>query len=340
MKAQAPGKLILSGEHAVVYGCPALVMAVQRQATATANVVPESTNRSSEPQLSVNAPTILGTGTILLHELPRLFETLNQRHSEFLEGKRDISQILDDDMELAYYAVAMLTSEFFTQSLPQGIHLDISTDIPIGCGMGSSAAILAAILAATATTLGLPKPTPEIWYEWTLAAERLQHGRPSGVDPYIVTHGGCARFQQGKAIPLTITSKAPLSLWVQTGPPAVSTGHCVAAVASRFQSTDAIWQDFTDCTTRLEAAWKANDRSVLEEAIRENHRLLCRIGVVPETVQAFIRDIETLGGCAKICGAGASSGETAGIVGAAGIPCADLHSVCQRYGFELETEPM
>ncbi len=338
MKAHAPGKLILSGEHAVVYGCPALVMAVQRHANAEVQVRDANAQDSSTPQLTVNAPTVLGSGSIPLHELPTLLGTLNQRHAEFLNGQRDINQILDQDMDLAYYAVAMLTAQCPEESLQTGIQVDLSTDIPIGCGMGSSAAILAATLAATAGALGLPPPSQQTWYEWTLAAERLQHGRPSGVDPYIVTHGGCIRFQQGKATPLTVSRNAPLEHWVQTGPPATTTGQCVAEVGRRFSSTDAIWEEFSACTNTIEAAWISADGSALDEAIRANHRLLCQIGVVPQTVQAFIQAIESRGGSAKICGAGATAGETAGIVGVRGVDRSDLETLCKHYAYCCESE--
>ena len=55
-----------------------------------------------------------------------------------------------------------------------------------------------------------------------------------------------------------------------------------------------------------------NEQSKLYESIRANHRLLDQIGVVPERVGQFIREIESHGGAAKICGAGSVDGEAAG----------------------------
>ena len=67
--------------------------------------------------------------------------------------------------------------------------------------------------------------------------------------------------------------------------------------------------------------------------MRENHRLLTRIGVVPGPVQQFINDVEHGGGAAKICGAGAVAGDKGGVVMVVSdAPPVDL---CQRYGYEL-----
>ena len=50
------------------------------------------------------------------------------------------------------------------------------------------------------------------------------------------------------------------------------------------------------------------------ELIRANHRLLTRIGVVPAALIRFAEQIEQLGGAAKVCGAGAVSGDAGGLI--------------------------
>ena len=60
--------------------------------------------------------------------------------------------------------------------------------------------------------------------------------------------------------------------------------------------------------------------------IQKNHALLCQIGVVPDAIQEMIDAIEKLGAAAKICGAGALSGNAAGLLWIVGIEKQDLPS--------------
>ena len=79
----------------------------------------------------------------------------------------------------------------------------------------------------------------------------------------------------------------------------------------------------------------ANNRREIRDVVRENHKLLTNIGVVPEKVQSFVRDIEAAGYAAKVCGAGAVAGDAGGMV----LVFADRqpNDLCKTYGFEALT---
>ena len=94
-----------------------------------------------------------------------------------------------------------------------------------------------------------------------------------------------------------------------------------------------IWDDFAAVTREMEQALAANDPDRIREAVRENHRLLQVIGVVPDKVASFIRAIEALGGAAKICGAGATAGDRAGVVWVS--TDADPSAICRDFGYPV-----
>jgi mevalonate kinase len=318
MQTSAPGKLILSGEHAVVYGCPALVMAVNRHAVADVAPLPEAT-------ISLSAPDILGTDTRPLHALPSLRDTLDARHQSFIEGHLGIQSVVPDSRDLIFYTAAHL---HHINPLSTGFSIRLTTDLPVGCGMGSSAAIIAATASALAQANGHPLHSDQLFHI-TQHVERLQHGRPSGVDAYIVTHGGFARFQNGQATPLDI-QPAPFQLAL-TGVPASATGECVDHVRRTHGGDSALWTAFTETTEAFAAALVATSPQAINTAIRRNHALLCRIGVVPTPVQDFIAAIEQAGGSAKICGAGAVRGPAAGIVLIQASQ--DMAALCRQHGY-------
>jgi len=189
--------------------------------------------------------------------------------------------------------------------LHEGLNIQTRSDIPIGCGLGSSAATVLSAARAVGHYFRV-EFRPDWYYRYSIDAEKLQHGYPSGVDSYISLHGGCALFrkEQATSVPLP---RFNLYL-VHTGTPEATTGECVVSVRKGHEAS-AIWDDFEGVTLGLEEAIRRNDMDEIRRRIRENNQLLVRIGVVPEKVQRFIASIEATGGAAKICGAGSIRGD-------------------------------
>lgn len=317
--ATCPGKLIISGEHAAVYGRPALIMAVNHFATVHLHAADDGVFRFQVPafgrQLKYSAD-----------QLAALERRLEDRYQSFLDGDLPIGEVLRKPEELipfAYWRVAQ-------GAMPvDGMELEVDVDLPLGSGMGSSAAVALATIQAAVAFWEMNWSAEEL-YAAAMTCERLRHGEPSGIDPYTCLYGGFVRFREGEFAPLDLP--APQMYVVQTGSPECGTGDCVATVREEFGDSD-IWDEFAAATEAVEAALEQDDTRILRQAIRENHRLLTRIGVVPGKVQDFVAHIEAAGGAAKICGAGAVRGETAGLV----MVLADEQpaELCRRHGYDL-----
>ncbi|MDD4734705.1 MAG: hypothetical protein PHP44_01220 [Kiritimatiellae bacterium] len=299
--ARAPGKLILCGEHAVVHGCAAVAMAVNRFAECSVTPLHES-------RLTIDAPAFCDGVDISLAEAEETFILLRGRYQEFLAGRRAVRELLDDSGQFLIFA-AMRALEGGEWRV--GMHLRVATDLPVGCGMGSSAAVASSVIQAVGRLAG-QRFDPSDLYERVMDCERLQHGRPSGVDAYASIYGGCMTYRKGGAIqPLALKDFA-VTL-AQTGTPEASTGECVDQVTKRF-GTSEIWTQFEQVAEEMAAALTRGETVRLPPLIRRNHRLLVEIGVVPERVQRFVEAVEERGGAAKICGAGSVRGDGGGMV--------------------------
>ncbi len=323
MRAIAPGKLILSGEHAVVYGRPALAMAIDRCAQSVISL-------GADDLVSFNLVDLKECDSFTLRTLMDLKSRVQRNYQLYLNGEMGIREVLHKPIELFEYAFITLLDGLHLK-FSDGVNIQTQSNIPIGCGMGSSAATILSLLRGIGHYFRV-EFRPDWFLKYSLEAEKLQHGFPSGVDSFISLNGGCALFQGGQASPVPLPR---LTLYlVNTGTPAATTGECVVAVKSRFER-DLIWNDFEAVTLALEKAVRENKLEDVQQAIRANHRLLTRIGVVPAKVQQFIGDLEAQGGAAKICGAGSVMGEQAGMV----LVLADKApaELCQRYGYEWST---
>ena len=322
MKAIAPGKLILSGEHAVVYGKPALAMAVDRSAQAI--VTPEA----SSELVSFDLQDFSQADSFTLRALRELKNRVMKNYHLFLEGKLGIREVLRKPIELFQFAFITILDGLHLK-VANGLKIQLHSNIPIGCGMGSSAATVLSALRAVGHYFRV-EFRPEWYQAYSLEAENLQHGHASGVDTYISLHGGCARFQQGQAEKLPLPH-IPMHL-VNTGVPETTTGECVAKVKEQFGES-AIWDDFEAVTNELQKVLTGKDLELIQGVIRENHRLLSEIGVVPSKVRSFIGEVEKQGAAAKICGAGAVGGDQGGIV----LVCSEKAPVelVDQYGYNL-----
>jgi mevalonate kinase len=329
MKARAPGKLILSGEHSAVYGRPALVMALKRYAHA--EVTP-----TDDDFIHLSFPGGFSDDQFPVAALPGLKQRLQRNYHAFLTGSMDIQHVLSSPAELIYYALIHLL-EHEGRELEHGWRVALTTDLPVGSGMGASAAISVAVLGAAAATWDIAMDKEKL-YRLALDVEKLQHGHPSGVDPFVSVNGGCLRFQEGEATVLP-EIRTPMYL-VLTGAPASSTGECVSTVARQFPKDDPVWRAFEHVTADLEKAFETNDRESILAGVHANHRLLTRIGVVPDRVGKFIEQVEKSGDAAKICGAGAVRGIHGGVVAVFSRTPPD--KLCKDFDYELapvELEP-
>ena len=319
MTARAPGKLILCGEHAVVYGQPALAMAIDR--STECRILP-----GDDDSVHITLHDIQHSSSWSSDQLQRHAEEMQKRYALFLEGALEIRRVIQSSSDVPAFMIGLVRRLAQTW---RPCRLDLHSTIPLGSGMGSSAALLASMTMALLHFYGV-KYTPADLLELVLAGERMYHGHPSGIDPWVTIHGGMIRYQKGKAAPCPLMD-TPMYL-VHTGKPANSTGECVQQVRQKFGDSQ-IWPAFGVVCQQLEIAIRNSQPAALREAVRTNHRLLVELGVVPARVQDFIMKIEETGGAAKISGAGAVSGTAGGMV----LVFSDEppEALCRSCGFPL-----
>ncbi|MBP1590258.1 MAG: mevalonate kinase [Kiritimatiellae bacterium] len=329
MKAIAPGKLILSGEHAVVYGRPALAMAVNRNAQ---TLVMGEGDTAGPGQVSFALPNVgVERESFTLRALRDFHARLSRNYRDFVAGRLPISEVVRKPLDLFEYAFVTILDGLHLK-VREGIGVTTLSNIPIGCGMGSSAATILSLLRGVGHYYRV-EFRPEWYYRYSLEVENMQHGHASGLDTYVSMNGGCVRFQQGKAEPLPLP-RMPLFL-VNTGTPASSTGEAVAEVARATGPKAPVWDDFEAVTNHMQDALAHDDLRAFQRAMSDNERLLEDIGVVPARVAEFIRGVEAAGGAAKICGGGAVRGDASGVVLVAARQApAEL---CQSFGYEMMT---
>jgi hydroxymethylglutaryl-CoA synthase len=325
LTVRAPGKLILSGEHAVVYGNSALAMAINRYTETTVSGYAQPPEKEN---ILFNLLNFRYHREHSLSALRRFKRGVQEKYQQFLQGNYGIRDVLKEPFELLQYAVTHLIDKREVK-LPQGIEIQTDSNIPIGCGMGSSAAAIVSSMIAVAQFSQLEIDLDSC-YQLAWDAENMQHGHSSGVDVYLVLHGGCIRFsKEGRRESRPVPAKR--FLLVNTGTPAATTGECVAA-ASFLKNDALLLAEFAQATDDIDRALQQDDTRLLIDGVRRNHRLLVRLGVTPERVQRFIADVEKTGGAAKICGAGSVRGDAAGMVLV--ITEIDLTSLVEAYGYQ------
>lgn len=322
MKAIAPGKLILTGEHAVVYDKPAIAMAIDRSAQSV--ILPSD----AADEVSFELQDLSQSESFTLRALRELKNRLAKNYRLFLEGKLGIREVLYKPIELFQFAFITILDGLHLK-VANGVKIQLHSNIPIGCGMGSSAATVLSVLRGVGHYFRV-EFRPEWYHAYSLEAENLQHGHASGVDTYISLNGGCARFQKGEAQKLPLP-RMPMHL-VHTGVPETTTGECVSRVREKFGDSH-IWDDFEAVANAMEKALTSNQLEDIQSCIRENNRLLADIGVVPGRVREFISEVENTGAAAKICGAGAVGGDKGGIV----MVCSEQapKQLCDKYGYNI-----
>lgn len=313
----APGKSILLGDHAAVYGRPALVAAVDRRLTVTA--LPRADGAihlrlgRSEVRRSWKEAFAYAAGLRTAWERYR-YDPRPETFARLRGG--DPAHVV-----VLALAEAALRQGDEPASAP-GLDLHVVSTVPIGSGFGSSAAAGVAVAGAYFALRGRELP-PRDLLAVAQEVERRQHGLPSGVDAATVVHGGVVWAHRDAAGELTLDPLPTSPLLdrlrvLHSGPAGEPTGTVVAAVRARREAAPAAVDAIFD---RMESAARAfrdlvaagdDDAEAPVALIREAQAGLEALGVVPAPVEAVVRRIEGEGGAAKVSGAGSLAGPGAG----------------------------
>jgi mevalonate kinase len=313
------------GEHAVVYGRPALAAAIDLRLTV--HLQPQT---AGSPAVRLDLPG-----------LPHAEETSWDAVRSHARAARESWEIYraepdperfravrgDDPAHLVKVALGEAAAALGEESSP-GLLLRVESALPVGSGFGSSAAtatgVVAAYLVFRGACRGEALPRNERIRTIVQEAERRQHGLPSGIDGATVLHGGLLWAHRPAAGALEIERvplRSPLLTHLRvydSGTPAETTGAVVAAVRQR---RDQAPERHERLLHRIETATRgcreelereAGDPARFRELIREAEACLEELGVVPPEVAALVRRIEAAGGAAKISGAGSLGGPGAG----------------------------
>lgn len=247
---QGLGKLLLCGEHAVVYGHPAIAFAVDRATRVTL-------------ERTEHATTLIGA-------------------------------VEDDRLRDAVRAAVP----------PEGWRVHIASDLPIGRGMGSSAALAVALVRARAHLDG-ESLGPDQVFDRAIPVERVFHGNPSGVDVAISARGGFLRYRREDGAPrIEPIRRRPRWRVVALDSGEVgNTAVLVDYVAARRSKLDPILAQIGALVDRAFEVLDAPDS--LGPLLTENHALLRALGVSnPRLDELVAMAIDSGAWGAKLAGAG------------------------------------
>jgi len=280
--ASAPAKIILLGEHFVVYGEPAIVLAIDRRAYATADY-------RKDKRLN--------------------FRSVNLNLAGYFEnGIFKIEQGDEREARLKFEPVKLAVEKVLQNYRKNvGLDIEINSTIPVAAGLGSSAAVVTAVTAAVGTLLNL-KLSKEDVFRITYEAEKVVHGTPSGVDPAISTFGGTLLFQIDTGFkPLEVKTDMPLIIG-DTGVER-STRVQIEKVRNIMDNyprvADPLKKAAREVVLRAIDALKENDLKTLGELMNINQALLYAVGVSDESLEWLINASKRAGALgAKLTGAG------------------------------------
>ena len=312
------------GEHAVVYGRPALAAAIDLRLTVRVSAHPAGV-RLDLPSLP-HSEELPWSGVLGYCRATR--ESWHEYSRE--PGPERFRAVRGEDPAHIVKAALGEAAEFIGQSAndpnPSGIDVRVESRLPIGSGFGSSAATAVGVIAGYLAYRGENLDLGRI-EKLALEAERRQHGLPSGIDTAAVLRGGilwARKLPSGELETERITLRTSGSLLLSrirvydTGTPPESTGAVVAAVRARRDQDPARHErlmDGIETSVRSfcgELARKEEDPARIVQSIRDCQGCLEELGVVPEAVRAVVRRVEAEGGAAKISGAGSLTGPGAG----------------------------
>ncbi len=272
MKAFAPGKIILFGEHAAVYNRPALAVPV------TQVHVDVEVLASPRQGIWIHAPGI---------ELHAELHSLAAGHP-----------------------IGLVVLKFFQQfgiPLPPALDITIESTIPVAAGLGSGAAVSVALIRALALQTANPLTNEQV-NDLAFEIEKIHHGTPSGIDNTVITYAKPVYFIKDEPI-VTFKAGKPFTIVIgDTGIPAPTKESVDAVRLLRMHdqhSIEAIFDEIAQIALIGRRSIECGRPELLGELMDQNHKYLQELTVSSPELDTLVKAARKAGALgAKLSGGG------------------------------------
>jgi mevalonate kinase len=268
--ASACGKIILLGEHAVVYGFPAVAVPIRSLRTRAELDEGSLPLQIAAPRIDLDAP---------MADLPPGHPLV---------------------------VCVRLAAEALAGPVPGG-RLTITSDIPVASGLGSGAAVSTAIVRVLAAAAGRDLPPAEV-SRIVFAVEKIYHGTPSGVDNTVIAYESPIHFRRGQE-PEILTTGAPAHLLIADSGAPGKTRIAVGGVRERRDADparyDGLFRRIGDLAEEGRGHLVSGRIPQLGETLNRCHELLRAIEVSTPALDRMVEAARGAGAYgAKLSGAG------------------------------------
>jgi len=280
--ALAPAKVILTGEHFVVYGAAAIVAAVNIYSKAIVS-------RRNDKAIVVRSSS------------PRRIMSFIDGSPRVIEGGKDTRTVLEPICHVTRAALEHLDGE------ERGLDIQIDSAIPVGVGLGSSAAVAVSTISAAAKLLR-KRVNREAIRRLAFESECMIHKAPSGIDQTVSTFGGVIVYRREKPFQ-RIPIKRTFPIIIGNTGKTRSTGAMVSKVRAFLIGRSALERKILRSAERVSkkalAALQRGDVRQLGELMNLNHELLRQIEVSTGELDGLVSVAREAGAFgAKLTGAG------------------------------------
>ena len=273
--ATSPGKIILFGEHAVVYGEPAIavpISSVQTRASVNAMI------SGSSGEIQIDAPDISLSAAVM---------ELDPNHPlrvavKAVVGNKDPGEI-------------------------PACKIQISSTIPAASGLGSGAAVSTALIRAFSAFLG-QRLTDEQVSHLTFEVEKIHHGTPSGIDNTVIAHQKPIYYVKGEPFQF-LSIGTPFSILIAGSGIPGQTKEAVQQVRQNWINDpdryDSLFKSIGEISKMAKDLIDTGSPADLGPLMDENHLLLQELGVSTPELDLLVNTARQAGALgAKLSGGG------------------------------------
>ncbi|XP_050143263.1 mevalonate kinase-like [Malus sylvestris] len=335
VKARAPGKIILSGEHAVVHGSTAVASSIDLYTYVSLRFPTPSDSddalRLQLKEVGLEFSWPIGRLKAVLSELDIPNSSVPTSCS--LESTKSLAALVDE-LKIPEAKIGLgagVLAFLWLYSSIQGFKpatVVITSELPLGSGLGSSAAFCVALSGALlsfsdSVSLDLShkewtsfgESELDLLNKWAFEGEKIIHGKPSGIDNTVSTYGNMIKFRSGSLTRIKLNTT--LKMLITNTKVGRNTKALVAGVSERtlrhpkgmasvFNAVDSI---STEMANIIQSS-APNDLSItekeakIEELMEMNQGLLQCMGVSHASIETVIRTTLKYKLASKLTGAG------------------------------------